>query len=350
MFEKLKSLEFKTIAKFGGLWILAIIFIIIAIWLLSLLLSSLNLSFFWWWSSRVYESSNNSRQDFSMSKSAISWVASDSINYTESSVPDNVQSNNYDVKSYNVTIESSKIEEDCTSILTWLNVDYVKKDTVSQSKHYCQFQVKVLKWKEQQFISFLNTFKVKDLNTNITNIVKSYTNLADKIEETKKRLTEIEELLANSKSSYDELWNSLKIKNVSAESIDALNKIILNKSELISKFTKERETLVDTLNMYTKQKQDYDEQIRYIDFYISVSENVLVDFQTIKDVWYNDYRQLLNTFNDTFRNLTVNLLSFMLKTINVVVYAVLSIFFVLIWGKGLYRMGRRILFGKDLKK
>ena len=82
--------------------------------------------------------------------------------------------------------------------------------------------------------------------------------------------------------------------------------------------------------MYTKQKQDYDEQIKYIDFYVSVSEKVLFDTETIKNAWYADFKELLQTFNETFRNLSVNLLSFMLKTINVVVYAVLSIFFILI--------------------
>jgi len=121
------------------------------------------------------------------------------------------------------------------------------------------------------------------LSTNISNIVKSYTNLSDKIEETKKNLSEIEKQLEQTKVSYDELWNSLKIKNVSAESIDALNKIILNKSELISKFSKEREILKDTLNTYTKQKQDYDEQIRYIDFYINVSERIVFEWENIKE-------------------------------------------------------------------
>jgi chromosome segregation ATPase len=171
---------------------------------------------------------------------------------------------------------------------------------------------------------------VKDLSTNISNIVKSYINLSDKIEEAKKRLTEVEDLLQNSKTSYDELWNSLKIKNVSAESIDALNKIILNKSELISKFSKERSTLIDMINSYTKQKQDYDEQIKYIDFYISVSERKLFDWENIKDGWYSDYKELILVFNDTVKNLSVNLISFLFKTINVVIYAVLSIFFILI--------------------
>ncbi|EKE28694.1 MAG: hypothetical protein ACD_3C00027G0002 [uncultured bacterium (gcode 4)] len=344
MFEKLKNLDFKAIAKIGWVGILIIIFLVIVLWLVSALLSSLNLNFFRG-GYNEYGTSYNWVRDLEMGKS---MSKQDSINYTESSVPNDIPASNYDVKSYNVSIETSEIEKDCSSILNWLNVDYIKKDNVNQGKHYCNFQVKVLKWKEQQFIDFLNKYKVKDLNANITNIVKSYTNLADKISETKKRLTEIEELLANSKASYDELWNSLKIKEISAESIDALNKIILNKSELISKFTKERESLVDTINMYTKQKQDYDEQIKYIDFNISVTERKLVDFQSFKDAWYNDYKQLVYTFNETFRNLTVNLLSFLLKTINVVVYAVLSIFFILIWGKGLYRMGRRIINWKKL--
>ncbi|MCK9272760.1 hypothetical protein M0P65_04415 [Candidatus Gracilibacteria bacterium] len=353
MFDKIRNLDFKTIAKFIGIAVLVVVFLLIVLGILSSLMSVISSNF-------LGGSSNLNRQttsiyppssgmNFGASKS-MEGAVSDSINYTESNVPENVPNGNYDVKSYSVSIDSSNVEVDCNYLLAGLNKDYIKKDQVNQAKHYCSFNIKVLKGKEGEFIAFLQTFKVKDLSTNISNIVKSYINLSDKIEEAKKRLTEVEDLLQNSKTSYDELWNSLKIKNVSAESIDALNKIILNKSELISKFSKERSTLIDMINSYTKQKQDYDEQIKYIDFYISVSERKLFDWENIKDGWYSDYKELILVFNDTVKNLSVNLISFLFKTINVVIYAVLSIFFILIGGKGLYKMGRRIIFGKERKR
>lgn len=351
MFDKLKNLDFKIIAKFFGLGILILIFLVIAGWLIGSIFGNLGNIF----------NSNSSYNDSSY-PTASKWLsfgwekidsslgASDTINYTENSVPSNVQNDNYDVKSYNVTIDSNKVEKDCNDLVAWLKKDYIKKDNISQSRHYCSLSVKVLKWKESEFIAFLQSFKINDLQTNITNIVKSYVNLADKIDETKKRLAETEAQLQQTKTSYDELWNALKNKNISAESIDALNKIILNKSELIAKFSKERETLVDSLNSYTKQKQDYDEQIKYIDFYIQINEKIIFDWENIKEGWYNDYKELVNTFNETFKNLSVNLVSFLLKTVNFVVYAVLSIFLVLIWGKWLYRMWRRIIYGKEEKR
>lgn len=139
-------------------------------------------------------------------------------------------------------------------------------------------------------MAFLNTFNIRDINTNISNVTKSYTDLSDKVEETKKRIAEIDELLANSKSSYDELWNNMKNKNVNAESIEALNNIITNKSELIKNFTDEREQELDILDSYMKQKQDYEEQIKYINFYVSISKRTIFDLDNFKDAWYSDFK------------------------------------------------------------
>jgi hypothetical protein len=153
------------------------------------------------------------------------------------------------------------------------------------------------------------------------------------MDETKKRLVEVDTLLSDSKKNYDELWAMMKNKSVSAESIDALNKIILNKSELISKFSKERADLIDQMNTYSKQKQDYDEQIRYVDFYITVREKIILDWDTIGDRWYNDYKTFVENMNDTARDLTVNLGSFLLKALSVTIYIVLGLAFLLFGGK-----------------
>jgi chromosome segregation ATPase len=155
------------------------------------------------------------------------------------------------------------------------------------------------------------------------NIVKSYTNLTDRITELQKRLSETDKLLTDSKTSYDELWNALKNKNTSAESIDSLNKIILNKSELVLKFSKEKESLIDQINNLIQQKDQYNEDLKYISFNVSFIEKVIIDMETLKDQWYYDYKTLVDTFNDTVRNLTINLISFLLKTLNVFIYAVL---------------------------
>lgn len=224
-----------------------------------------------------------------------------------------------------------------------LDPKITKKDNINISKHYCNFTIKVLKGHEQEFIAMLQKYSVKDLNSNITNIVKSYVNLADRLDETKKRLAEVDTLLSDSKKNYDELWAMMKNKNISPESIDSLNKIILNKSDLISRFSKERADLVDQMNAYSKQKQDYDEQIRYVDFYVSFSEKIILDWDSIGDRWYADYKAFVENMNDTARDLTVNLGSFLLKALSVTIYIVLGLAFLLFGGKGTYKMGRRII-------
>ena len=268
------------------------------------------------------------------------------INYTQNQVPTNIDEKNYEVKSYSVSIESANVEQDCNTLLSSLDAAITKKDAINISKHSCNFTIKVLKGHEQEFITQLQKFDVKDINSNITNIVKSYVNLSDKTDEAKKRLAEVDALLSDSKKNYDELWAMMKTKTISAESIDSLNKIILNKSELVSRFTKERSDLIDQINTYSKQKQDYDEQIRYVDFYVTFSEKIILDWEAIKDRWYYDYKAFVENLNDTARDLTVNLGSFLLRALSVTIYVVLGIIFLLFGGKGVYKMGRRIVLGK----
>lgn len=256
----------------------------------------------------------------------------------------------YEIKQYSATIDSSNPESDCARLVSSLEgyKDDAKIENRASSKNHCTISFKIIKGKEQSVIDLMTAdFRLRDIQSSVANIVKPYVETTDRIAELKKRLTEVDTLLESSKTQYDELWNALKNNNTSAASIDALNKIILNKSELISKFTKERIALLDQIDMLNKQKADYDERIKYVVFSVYFQKHVLFDLDQFKQQWFTDTRELVATFNDTIRNLSINLADFLLKTLNVVVYIVLGAFFVLTGGKFLYRMGRRILIGKE---
>lgn len=350
MFEKIKNIEFKTVFKFAWLWILWLVGLFIALLLLVRIYSLLvtgsmdSQSSYYRWDSNVAISSIpsfSSKKDLSSSEQA--YAPKESSDYSAWNAASVAPDWDFDAKSYTVSIESNNINSDCNKLLSWIKLDYIKKDNVNLSKRYCSFSIKVLKWRQDEFIAFLKTFAVKDIMTNISNIVKSYINLSDKIEDTKKKIAEIDAQLSIAKSSYDELWNSIKKTNLWAESIDSLGKIITNKAEIINKFTLQKEALKDNLNMYIQQKAEYDEQIKYIDFSVVINEKVLFDFESIKDSWYNDIKNLTYTFNETFKDLTINLLTFMLKTLSVVIYAWLCIFLALFWGKILWKSWKKII-------
>jgi len=259
----------------------------------------------------------------------------------------------YEVKRYTANINSKNPESDCVYLATKLEEyhENVKIENRNTSKNSCNLTFKIIKGKESLIIDFLKThFHLQDMSSDITNIIKPFVQTTDKIAELNKNLADVDMLLNNSKSQYDELWNALKKDNASATSIDALNKIILNKSELISKFSRERNDILEQIDNLNKQKVDYEEQIKFVTFSVYFSKQVLFDFDQLKTQWFSDTRELVTTFNDTIRNLSVNLIDFLLKTFNVVIYIVLGSFFVLTGGKFLYHMGRRILLGKEGKK
>lgn len=208
----------------------------------------------------------------------------------------------------------------------------------------------VKKEKEEAFIVSLREAGLYDLQTRVSNIRKGYAAVTDRTAELKKRLEETDALLASTKTQYDQLWEALKTKNVSAESIDALNRIITNKSDLISRFSRERLSIMTEIDANEKQKKDYEERLANIEFSVRFEKRVIVDWEQVGEAWSADFRELASVANETVRNLTVNLGSFLLKAVNVVIYLVLGAFIALAGGKFLYRMGRRILFGKEEKK
>lgn len=254
-----------------------------------------------------------------------------------------------EIKSYDATVRTGDAKASCETFLSKIDRNWTTVENINSGKSYCTLSVLVKKEKEEEFLKSLKEAGLYDLQTRVSNIRKNYANVTDRVAELKKRLEETDALLASTKTQYDQLWETLKTKNVSAESIDALNRIITNKSELISKFSRERLSIMTEIDTYEKQKKDYEERLANIEFSIRFEKRVLVDWEQAGEAWSSDFRELASVANETVRNLTVNLGSFLLKTLNAVVYLVLGAFVTLAGGKLLYRMGRRILFGKEGK-
>lgn len=255
-----------------------------------------------------------------------------------------------EIKSYDATVRTSDAKTSCDAFLSRIDRNWATVENINSGKSYCTLSVLVKKEKEEEFLASLKAAGLYDLQTRVSNIRKNYANVTDRVAELKKRLEETDALLASTKTQYDQLWEALKTKNVSAESIDALNRIITNKSELISKFSRERLSIMTEIDAYEKQKKDYEERLANVEFSVRFEKRVLVDWEQAGEAWSSDLRELASVANETVRNLTVNLGSFLLKTLNVVVYLVLGAFVTLAGGKLLYRMGRRIVFGKEEKE
>jgi hypothetical protein len=346
MFEKLKALTTKDLFKYFGISILALIFLSILFAVLSFVFSGISSNF------SMQERESSMMNSLSKSSSYGRYTNADSIgglgeaNMAEPGAPAMDQAI-FEVKNYSARFRTNDPETDCNAFLSGIDRSYVQVRSVNSSKNACSFTFLVPREKETDFLSYLRSRGLYDLASNIENVKKPYSTVADRVKELEKRLTETDALLTSTKTQYDQLWESLKSKNVSAESIDALNRIITNKAELISKFSKERLSIMDEIDRLNKAKADYEEKMANVEFSAYFEKYAIFDWQNTKDRWFADARELGRTFDDTVRNLTVNLGSFLLKTLNVTVYVVLGAFFLLAGGKMLYRMGRRILFGKE---
>lgn len=350
MLEILKNLGWKNVMKFFGVGVLGLVFLSIAAGVLSFVFSEIGSNF----PTARYAETNSDYARNSLqgsSESSFGGVSksapSPAYDGYEESKPESPVAQSLEIKSYDASVRTSDPKSSCDAFVSKIDRNSATVENINSGKAYCSLTVLVKKEKEGEFLNLLKETGLHDLQTRISNIRKSYADVSDRVTELEKRLTENEALLTSTKTQYDQLWEALKTKNVSAESIDALNRIITNKSDLIAKFSRERIALLQEIDALKKQKADYEERLANVEFSVRFEKYALVDWENVRDRWNADMRELVSTADDTFRNLTVNLGSFLLKTLNVVIYVVFGAFITLAGGKLLWKMGRRILFGKE---
>lgn len=225
-----------------------------------------------------------------------------------------------EIKSYDATVRTADPKAACDAFVSGIDRTWAMLEHVDSSKDSCGLTVLVKKEREESFLSSLRAMGLYDLRTGISNIRKPYAETVDRIAELQKRLAETDALLNATKTQYDDLWTTLKARNASAESIDALNRIITNKADLVSRFSKERLSLLEQIDALNKTKAENDVRLANVEFRIAFTKHVLIDWENTKETWGNDFQRLVSNLDTTFRALTIDMLSFLLKILNVATY------------------------------
>ncbi|MCK5615150.1 hypothetical protein KAR91_75500 [Candidatus Pacearchaeota archaeon] len=333
--------SFKSIAKIVGLALLGIVVFMIVIALIAFSFRT------------IFQGTNNYEQayynDYDRDGVMMESVGSSVFNAKLSMPPipepgfsTGDDAENFEVKTYNGTIKTRKLDQTCGKIEDLKSRDEVIFETSNRNEDSCNFSFKVKKESEAEILEVIEKLKPENLNQN-TQTIKGTIEAYDKqLEILEKNLISIEETLEKAQDAYDEVGALATRK----QDVESLATIIDNKLKLIERLTNERIQIKGQIDRYNQNKADQMERLNYSFFNINVYKDLIFDWKEIKDSWKWELKALVRNVNEVIQGISVNLITYMIRFAQVAIYFFISVFLL----KFAWMATRRIWQGKSKRK
>ncbi|MFH0845947.1 MAG: hypothetical protein V1851_00920 [Patescibacteria group bacterium] len=320
----LKNLDFKTVLKFGGIGVFVLL-------VLGLLLSLS--SFAVRTAMNIVPSYRNESVSFSVAGDSAQFYGKGGGELVLSSrnvaTPDygngytaGSDLEDFEATEYSAYIRTGRFKTVCGEIESWKNKSYVIFESSNRDDNYCSYFFKVVKKNSKEILDAVKKLNPENLNVNTETIKKQIDDFTSEEEILTNRLEQVENTLEEAQEAYDDL-TSLATRS---QDVESLAKIINDKIILIEKLTNERLNTKNNLDRLSRAKADQLERLDYDVYSVSVSREVIVDLDTIKNSWINELQNFVRNFNEMLQGLTVKLLSFALILLQVAIYLIIALF------------------------
>ena len=227
----------------------------------------------------------------------------------------------FEITEYNARIETSHLEKTCQNIESFKEESYIIFENSNKNERYCDYRFKVEKEREGEVLENIKSLKPKTLNINTETIKKEVDDYTSEEEILTKRLKQVEETLEEAQEAYDDVT----ILATKSRDVESLAKIINDKITLIEKLSNERLNTKANLDRISRAKAEQLDRLDYTFFSVSVSENLIIDFERIKDSWNWELKNFVNNFNELLQSLTLKLMSFALILIQIAIYLTIAL-------------------------
>ncbi len=228
----------------------------------------------------------------------------------------------YEIKTYTATVKTRRLAETC-SVISELKVrDDVIFENANQNDDGCWFSFKVEKEIADEILAFIKKLKPEDLNENIRTIKGTIEYYDKQLEILEKKLESVEDILAKAQDAYDEV----AILATRKQDVESLAMIIDNKLKLIEKLTNERMNIKQQIDRYNQNKAEQMERLNYSFFNVNIYKDLIFDWKQIKESWKFELKAFVRNFNDVIQGISVNLVTYMIRFVQVAIYFFISIF------------------------
>ena len=247
----------------------------------------------------------------------------------------------YEIKSYNATIKTRRLEKTCKVVADLKVREDVIFENANQNDDGCYFSFKVKKESAEEILAVIEKLKPEDLNENIRTIkgtIEFYDKQLDILE---KKLESVEDTLTKAQSAYDEVATLATRK----QDVESLALIIDNKLKLIEKLTNERMNIKQQIDRYNQNKAEQLERLNYSFFNVNIYKDLIFDWKDIKESWKYELKAFVRNFNEVVQGISVNLVTYMIRFVQVAIYFFISVFLL----KFVWVATKRIWKGKGKK-
>ncbi|MBU0705940.1 hypothetical protein KJ657_00895 [Patescibacteria group bacterium] len=251
----------------------------------------------------------------------------------------------YEVTTYSGTIKTRKLDKTCDTIANLKIKDYIIFEDSNKNDDACYYRFKVSKENTEEVVKVIEDLKPEILNVNIQSIKGQVEGVEDELEILKKKLASVEETLTGAQSAYDEI-SKLATQKQDAET---LAKIIDSKLNLIERLSTQRLQIKEQIDRYSEMKSDQLDRLNYTFFDINVYKDLIFDWKEIKDSWKYEARAMVSNINAVFQGISLNLVTYLVRFAQVVLYLFISIFLLRFVWIGVKRIWKGEFKGKKRK-
>ncbi len=245
----------------------------------------------------------------------------------------------YEVTDYRGTIETRNKEEACRTLFDLKARDYVIFENANTYDRGCNFTFKVARNRVEEIVAAVKALKPKEFVENTHTIKKQVEDFTSEIDILQKKQAVIEDTLNKAMSAYDEI-TALATQTRDAES---LARIINSKVQTIERLTQERLNVSTQLDRLVRAKAEQIDKLEYTYFYLTVVESKFVDANNLKDSWKAAIKAFVRDVNMVAQDVSVNLVMLFLKVLQYLLYA----FIILIIAKYAWQIAKRIWTGQS---
>jgi len=252
----------------------------------------------------------------------------------------------YEVKHYSGTINTRKLDKTCGVIADLKILEYVIFEDSNKNDDSCYYRFKVKNEKTEEIVSIIESLNPETLNANVQSIKANVEGIDDELSILKKKLKSIEETLNNAENAYDEI-SKLATRKQDAET---LAKVIDSKLNLIERLSNQKLQVSEQIDRYSERRGDQLDQLDYSFFNINVYKDLIFDWKQIKDNWKYETKELVRNINEVLQEITLNLVTYLARFAQAILYLFISIFLIKFAWIGIKRIWTGSFKGKKGRK
>lgn len=228
----------------------------------------------------------------------------------------------FEVKEYNVRIDSSDLDETCVVFEDLKPLDYVIFENANIYETGCSYTFKVENDRVEEVVKIIESLDPRSFSENRYTIKKVVENYTSEIDILERKAEVIDQTLEEAIASYNQLTELA----TSTRNAETLETILSSKLSIVERLSNERINNASRLERIAKNRAEQLDRLAYTNFYVNVNEVKIVDGQDLKDSWMDVLNEFFDDINTILQDVSVNLLVLLLLIVQYGIYFIVLVF------------------------